>query len=190
MAKHLYKTDKLFKLIMKQLRDEDRVPDILEYDIATSEPTEIRNYEFDVLGTVDYGGSEGIYVTLFLRGNIGYGWEKSPMRFGTFKTLNTDDDSFRQMAVLMADFQIAATRFINEHLDDFTWIGYDIDYFREGETERSYGVTMKGAKSFEDAIEEAQRTLRRFPYYVKAIVTRNSDQKTKTVSAEKNEEDE
>ncbi len=182
MKKHLYTNTEIFKLIMNQLQSENRAPDILEYALAESGPVEIRNYEFDILGAVNYGSSEGIYVDLFLRGNIGYGWNgKEHTRLGTIKTLRTDDDAFRQMAVLMADFQIAATRFVNAHLDDFTWLGFDIDYFRTGEAERSYGVTMKGVKSFDEAVEEAKRTLKRFPYYVKAVITHNADEKTKTV---------
>lgn len=179
--KNLYTTASFFTIIMKQLREEGRIPEILEYALATDEETEIRNYEFDVLGAVNYGGSEGVYTDLFLKGNIGYGWAKEFTKLGTIKTLRTDDDSFRQMAILMADFQIAASRFINANLDDFTWIGYDIDYFRVGEAERSYGVTAKGIKSFDEAVEEAKRTMSRFSYYVKAVITRNSDQKTKTV---------
>lgn len=181
MKKHLYTTAELFKLIMNQLQGENRVPDILDYALAESETTEIRNYEFDVLGAVNYGGSEGVYIDLFLRGNIGYGWSKECTKLGTIKTLRTDDDSFRQMAVLMADFQIAATRFVNAHLDDFTWLGYDVVYYRTGETERSYGVTLKGVQTFEAAEEEATRTMKRFSQYVKAVITRNSDEKTKTV---------
>lgn len=181
MKKHLYTNTELFKLIMNQLQGENRVPDILDYALAESETTEIRNYEFDVLGAVNYGGSEGVYIDLFLRGNIGYGWSKERTKLGTIKTLRTDDDSFRQMAVLMADFQIAATRFVNAHLDDFTWLGYDVDYYRAGETERSYGVTLKGVQTFEAAEEEATRTMKRFSQYVKAVITRNSDEKTKTV---------
>lgn len=181
MKKHLYTNTEIFKLIMNQLQSEDRIPDILDYALAESDPVEIRNYEFDVLGAVNYGGSEGVYIDLFLRGNIGYGWSKECTKLGTIKTLRTDDDSFRQMAVLMADFQIAATRFVNAHLNDFTWLGYDVDYYRAGETERSYGVTLKGVQTFEAAEEEAMRTMKRFPQYVKAVITRNSDEKTKTV---------
>ena len=181
MKKHLYTNTELFKLIMNQLQSENRVPDILDYALAESEATEIRNYEFDVLGAVNYGGSEGVYIDLFLRGNIGYGWSKECTKLGTIKTLRADDDAFRQMAVLMADFQIAATRFVNAHLDDFTWLGYDIDYYLAGAAVRSYGVTMKGVKSFDEATEEAKRHMKRFTQYVKAVITRNSDEKTKTI---------
>lgn len=180
--KHLYTTTELFDLVVKQLRNEGRFPDlILDYVLATDTVLEFRNYEFSVLGSVNYGASEGIYVKLFCVGNIGYGWDKQHIELGTVKSLSDNDDTFRRMAMLMADFQIAATRFVNSHLDDFTWLGYDLDYYRAGEAERSYGVTMKGIRSFDDAIEEAKRTMRRFSYYVKVVITRNSDGKTKTV---------
>ena len=181
MKKHLYTNVKIFKLIMNQLQSENRVPDILDYDLATHYTHELRDYAFDVIGHVNYGGSEGIYVDLFCQGNIGGKDGAGTYDLGTIKTLRTDDDAFRQMAVLMADFQIAATRFVNAHLDDFTWTGYDIDYFRAGETERSYGITEKAIRNFDEAIEEAKRTMKRFPYYVKAVITHNADEKTKTV---------
>lgn len=180
MKKRLYTTTELFKLIMAQLKEEGKVPNTLEYAIPDSEKSELRDYEFDVLGVVNYGGNEGIYIDLFYRGNAGIGF-KDRQHIGTIKTLDRSDEAFHRMAALMADFQIAATRFIAAHLDDFTWTGYDIDYFKQGESKPSRCTTYKGAKSLDEAVFHAKKTMQasRPPRYDKAVITDNATGKTK-----------
>ena len=153
--KHLYTAAELFKTIMDQLKAEGKVPDHIDYALHTSDNIEFRDYAFDVLGCVNYGGSEGIYVDIFYRGDIGNS-SSSPSRhrgeIGTIKTLETSDEAFRQMAVLMADFQIAATRFINKHIDDFTWTGFDVDYYEAGKNVSTYGITCNGVRTSQELI--------------------------------------
>lgn len=162
--KHLYTAAELFRIIMKQLEDEGKIPEgLLDYANATMEKCELRNYQFDILGTVNYGSSEGIHVDLFYRGDIGD--EHAPMdavgNIGTIKTLSRSDEAFRQMAVLMADFQVAATRFVNAHLDDFTWVGFDIDYFKPGEEEAYYQTTCHGFRTLQETKRHAQMKMAR-----------------------------
>lgn len=159
-TKTLYTTESLFKTIMDQLKDAGKVPeDIVDYALGPSNPRELRDYEFEVLGRVNYGGSEGIYVDLYFEGNIGDGWErrKSIGDIGTIKTLETSDEAFHKMATLMADFQIAASRFINQHLDDFTHVGYDMHFFRADGSEYGCGYTYKWISSFAEAEKEAEK---------------------------------
>ena len=150
----LYTTASFFDLIIGQLKEEGKIPDILEYALSTHEPRELRNYEFDVLGQVNFG-CEGIYLDLYFKGNIGDGREEQIGAFGTIKTLREDDESFRTMAILGANFQLAAHHFINKHLDDFTHIGYDIDFLREDGSVAT-GCTHKGVKSFDEAKQYAK----------------------------------
>ena len=93
------------------------------------------------------------------KGNIGDGRGYLPGEIGTIKTLNRDDESFHKMAVLMADFQMKATRFINQHLDDFTWTGYDADFFLEGHEGKAYGYTDKRSKTIDEAVRKAVKYL-------------------------------
>ena len=144
----LYTTASFFDLIMGMLKADGKVPDILDYDLATHEPREMRDYEFDVLGQVNFG-CEGIYVDLYFRGNIGDGRDMNGS-FGTIKTLRADDEAFHMMAALMADFQLTAHHFINKHLDDFTHTGYDIGFLREDGVVAT-ACTHKGVKSFAEA---------------------------------------
>lgn len=187
MSKTLYTSSSLFTVVWEQLREEGKVPeDLLDYAVPTEDFFEFRDYGFDVLGKINYGGSEGIYVDLYFKGEIGDPQHRKGGEIGTIKTLDTSDDAFRKMAVLMADFQIAATRFINRHLDDFTWTGFDIDYYQYGKEERVYGVTCKGYQNVAEAVNEARRTLKasREKYrYAYALVTDNRTGKTETIGA-------
>lgn len=183
-TKTLYSAESLFDLIMQELKDEGRVPDILDYALPTSEEHEFRDYEFDVLGCVNYGGSEGIYIDLFYKGNIGDGRGFLSGEIGTIKTLNTDEESFHKMAVLMADFQMKATHFINHHLDDFTWTGYDAEFFRTGLNERVYGYTDKGSKTIDEAVRKAVKYLNPdYPSgYDEVVITENKSGKELRIS--------
>lgn len=122
MKRKTYTTKDLFDIVMAELSARDQVPDILDYALAAWNPKPVLDYGFDVLGCVNYGGSEGIYIDLFYSGDIGNGVEKGEI--GTIKTLSRSDEAFLAMAELMARFQIEATRFINNNLDDFTHVGY------------------------------------------------------------------
>lgn len=182
--KRLYTAPEIFQLIMRQLREEGKVPDILDYDLATQEVFEFRDYEFDILGCVNYG-CEGIYLDLFWKGSIGDSRERRQGEIGTIKTLQTSDEAFRQMAVLMADFQTTAHRFVNAHLDDFTWLGFDIDYYRFGSDKPCYGVTCKGMTTDTDAVQEAKRTMKSYQKnpFDYAVVTNNGTGETNIVGA-------
>lgn len=184
--KHLYTAAELFLVVMDQLREESKVPDgLLDYALPTADRYDLRDYGFDVLGCVNYGSSEGIYIDLFFRGDIGDPQSRMQGEIGTIKTLERSDEAFRQMAILMADFQIAATLFLNSNLDDFTWVGFDIDYYRHGSDKPCYGITCKGYKTLSQAVQEAKRTLEAYRdkyQYEYAVVTNNSTGKFETVS--------
>ena len=45
-TKTLYSAESLFDLIMQELKDEGKIPDILDYALPTSEKHEFRDYEF------------------------------------------------------------------------------------------------------------------------------------------------
>ena len=180
--KHLYTAEELFRIITKQLEDEGKIPEgLLEYSHATSENHEFRDYSFDILGTVNYGANEGIYIDLFFRGDIGNGAQGSYLPantgdIGTIKTLHTSDEAFHQMAALMADFQIAASRFVNAHLDDFTWVGFDIDYIKPDEEEASYQTTCRGFKTLQEAKQHALMRMARDKNHLwdRALITENA----------------
>lgn len=105
---------KLFEQIVENLRKNDELPDILEYSEPAFDEVKVTSYEVACLGSLGFGGSEGIYVRVSLAGDT----DLIPL--GTFKTLRNDEESWDTMAQLMADFQWECTAFIEEHYGEFT----------------------------------------------------------------------
>lgn len=108
---------KLFEQIVEKLREDGRLPDILEYSRPDFEEKEICSCEFDCLGKLAFGVVEGIHVRVYLMSDF----MKTPeiIELGRFKTLRDDKESWDAMAQLMADFQWECTAFVEEHCDEF-----------------------------------------------------------------------
>ena len=104
---------KLFEQIVEKLREDGRLPDILEYSEPAFDEVRVASYEVACLGSLGFGGSEGIYVRVSLAGDA----DLIPL--GTFKTLREDKRSFDIMSQLMADFQWECQKFIGDHIDEF-----------------------------------------------------------------------
>ena len=88
---------------------------------------------------VRFGSSEGIYLDMFLSGDSDGSGKACDYHFGTYKTLCGDDESFRRMALLGADFALETNHWLTGQLDDFTWTGYDIAFLQCGS--EKYRVT-------------------------------------------------
>ena len=74
---------------------------------------------------LDYGGSEGIYLTLSAD-IVREGDRHETLLLGTAKTLDASDEAMRYMAVLLADFIVEAYNFIGDNREDFTFSGYKV----------------------------------------------------------------
>lgn len=111
---------KLFEQIVENLREDGKLPDILEYSRPDLEEEEINSYEFDCLGRLAFGVVEGIHVRVYLMSNFMKALGPSDIiELGRFKTLRDDKGSWDAMAQLMADFQWECTAFVEEHCDEF-----------------------------------------------------------------------
>ena len=87
-------------------------------------------------------------------------------------------DAFRQAGIpaeLMAAFQLAANTFVNEHLDDFTWTGFDIYFLKAGENQPKCGFTCSGLKTKNEAIKRACELFPTDPRYVETIIINNAN---------------
>lgn len=76
-------TAELFDKICNILKEKGLYPDILDYALAEYTPKPITNYEYSLRNNLDYGGSEGIYLDLWIEtdtdcGAKRYNWE--PLR--------------------------------------------------------------------------------------------------------------
>lgn len=171
-----YTNEELFGVIVDILKKKNLLPDILDYHLAESmKVREIRTYEWDTIGIVNFGGSEGIYLDVYAQGEIGN--DERKVRLGTFKTLNTSREDFYIMAKLHTDFVFETKDFVNKHLDDFTWTGYDVDFFK-GE-KRTMGYTT-GSK------EAVDRLLKRHREYDfdRVVIINNATCKETTIKKE------
>lgn len=173
-----FTTGELFDTILQQIREDGKLPQHIDYAVATMDSVDIKDYGFDVVGQVNYGGSEGIYVDVFTQGDIGRCGELgafSRHELGTIKTLEENDDAFRDMALLMAEFQVRTTRFIRRNMDDFEWTGYHIDFYMCGQSESSSGAIMKGKTwPLQEVIDYAEHTMKELPKYERAVITDNA----------------
>lgn len=96
----------------------------LDYDLILRDCEDGTLYraEFDVLGDVSYGSSEGIYGDIFLYGN----WSKerddpfkSRARVYVLKTLKQDKESYLAVGMLVNLICYYANEFVATHLDRF-----------------------------------------------------------------------
>ncbi len=127
MRKKPYTTTEYFTLVTDILKENGEYPSI-DYALAAHSPREIRDYSFDITSCLKYGGSEGIYLDLYIVFGSG---EKYAL--GTFKTLGEKKEDMEIMGKLLADFVYESNRFVNRNLDDFTWSGYKCAAFdKEG----------------------------------------------------------
>ena len=138
-----YTTTELFSTILTTLKDNNLLPDTLEYASATRNEYPLTSYKWDTICHLAYGESEGIYLDVFAVGM--FDGESKHFNLGTFKTLGQGREDMYIMAKLQADIIIEITDFVNHNLDDFTWEGYDVEFFVEGKKKWGYTVSDKSA---------------------------------------------
>lgn len=164
-------TEELFDRIKGILKEKGKLPDILDYGLATHSPVAITNYEYGLKNKLDYGGSEGIYLDLWME-YIADG-KRCTRDLGTFKTLRTDDEAMHIMAALLADFIIEEYAYVNANLDDFTWEGADVHVIEESGEKSKCGYSCG---TMEAALKKKDELLMR---YKKVIVRNNATRKEK-----------
>lgn len=164
-------TEELFDIICKILKEKGRLPDILDYGLATHNPVPITNYEYDLKNNLDYGGNEGIYLDLWIEYTVDE--KRCANNLGTFKTLSTDDEAMHIMAALLADFIIEEYRYVNANLDDFTWEGVTVHVIEESGEKSKWGYSCG---TMEAALKRKDELLMK---YNKVIVRNNATRKEK-----------
>ncbi len=164
-------TEELFNKIRDILKDKNKLPDILDYGLATNNPVPIRTYEFDLRSNLAYGGNEGIYLGLWIEYFVGR--ERCTNNIGTFKTLDESDEAMHIMADLLADFIIEEHAYVNAHLDDFTWEGADVYLIDENGKRMNWGYSCG---SMESALKKKDELLKKYP---QVVVRDNATRKEK-----------
>jgi len=123
-------TTEYFQKICEILQTKNLWFSDLDYALPSRFPAPIKIVEFTEINQLEYGGSEGIYLSIGIHMKTG---ENYPL--GIFKTLRTDDQAMKEMALLLANFLIESRNYVNSHIDDFTWTGYHVFGYKDGKRE-------------------------------------------------------
>lgn len=118
-----YTNMELMELIVDKVKkagDYEKAEGILDYFLPEKyKVVRLTNYEFAFQGIADFGGSEGIYLDCWLKGEFdGSGDDRCKM--GTFKTLSDDLESMKIMAELGGILNFHLSRFVNQNINCFT----------------------------------------------------------------------
>lgn len=164
-------TEEFFNRINGILKEKGKLPDILDYGLATHEPVSIMTYEFELKNNLDFGGSEGIYLDLW----IAYveDGKRCTKELGIFKTLGTDERAMHMMAALLADFIMEGYAYVNANLDDFTWKGAEVYVIEESGEKSQWGYSCG---TMESALKRKDGLLKKYP---KVIVRDNATREEK-----------
>lgn len=106
--------------LAKENGDLERFHRIEDYTLPSGRSDQkIEDYRFDLCAVPSFGGSEGIYLDCFIRGDFGEYSEKS-LPLGTMKTLATDLDACKIVGEVCGVLLYYESRFVNENLYRFT----------------------------------------------------------------------
>ncbi len=123
-----WKSD-LFRAILERARADGSLAEIestLDYylpndgeSLSSGKDGPLTNYEFNFVPVISFGGSEGIYVDLYLDGDCdGSGFKRTEL--GVFKTLRDDLDACRLMGQLCGVLMYHGVDYVNENLHRYT----------------------------------------------------------------------
>ena len=113
----------LFKNVLEMVKDNGHYSDaerIMDYaQVSTAdERRELTDYEFDSVAYVEWGASEGIYVTWYLQGSFD-STKDGKLKVGTFKTLETTIEAFKTMGALAGALTFYGYRYVNANLERY-----------------------------------------------------------------------
>ena len=120
MNKKPYTISEFFNKVKKKLEVNGRMPAIIDYALPSDSYTPIKTDEFNITSRLKRGGSEGIYLDLYIEA------EGHIINLGTIKTLYSDDDAMRTMGSLIGDIVLCVDDILNEEGDNFIWEGFNV----------------------------------------------------------------
>lgn len=103
-----------------------------EHESGVREDIELSNYRFDVYATAQFGGSEGIYIDVWLSGEYSetelkvYNHSRGQLEvetrrsIGTFKTLKDDLEAMMIMGELAGAFVYWSHQYVNQNIARYT----------------------------------------------------------------------
>lgn len=139
----------LFRAILERARADGSLTEIetiLDYylpndgeSLSSERDAPLSNYEFNFVPVISFGGSEGIYVDLYLDGDFdGSGFKQT--KIGVFKTLRTDLDACRLMGQLCGVLMYHESDYVNKNLHRYTpKAQLEAEYLRKLKKEQAEG---------------------------------------------------
>ena len=134
----------LFNSILKTARDAGALQEldrIIDYDSACEfeekNKRPISNYEFNCIFSVDYGGSEGIYINAWLNGYLDESGHTQRLHFGTIKTLERDLAAMKTMGEACGILQYYASDYLNKNLSRYEPDPAKLSSFHDSDIPRS-----------------------------------------------------
>ncbi len=113
-----YTAGELFKEICSRIS----IPEIIDYYGTSNAAELIDTYDFSVWTSLNFGGCEGIYLSIYAKTD---GEEKY---IGSFKTLLTTKEAMIEIGKLAGEFVYEIREFVDKNIDDFSWSGYEVYY--------------------------------------------------------------
>ena len=119
----------LLEAILERARADGSVSEIepiLDYYLPnpnehsySDQDTYLTDYRFDIVPTIMFGSSEGVYVDVYLEGEFD-GSDCRRTSIATFKTLDTSLDACRKMGELCGILMYHGSRYINQNIHRYT----------------------------------------------------------------------
>lgn len=131
---------KTFKDLISEIeKNIGEYPNILDYHRINNEREQILDIEFDLVSEVIFGGSEGIFLNIYIRGNFDKNYTDKNELIFVAKTLYDDDTSFKVMSIFGAEIVLAGRRILNNQKDEYIRRGF---YCKKAEKDK-YGLICK-----------------------------------------------
>jgi len=176
-----YTTKEFFDVLVERVKELGLMPkNLVDYALGSGE-RKIISDEIEVFFSLEFGSSEGMYMTVYVNGDC-LDYAEHPMeKIGTVKTLNTDIYSARQMSILGADLKFTARDLVRDNEDDFIFKGCQIYVFldKEGADIRAnfHYDKIAGEKVIEILKEHEEMALKRDCKIKKFLIRNNVSKK-------------
>ena len=119
MKKKPYTMSELFSIVNNSLKQNNLLPDNLWDEYYGEKNVEMHETSWDVYGIVNFGHNEGIYLDIYLEGEI----TKKAKTYreiekewlGGYKTLGTSKEDFKKLSDLNTEFVFDLRKYINDN---------------------------------------------------------------------------
>lgn len=126
-----YTIKELFNIVDNSLKEKNLIPDIINYGLPGNRDVQIRETAWDVYGIVNFGSNEGIYLDIYLEGEVtkkAKNWDEiEKVWLACYKTLGTSKEDFKKMSDLNTEFVFDLRKYINDNWGEVMLRTYGID---------------------------------------------------------------